>query len=65
MNAHKKDLAIVAASALVGYCQSVFCGGTWSANSLEGWFNGLQKRVSATADAIEAVFNDSNDDVAL
>lgn len=59
MSFDKRDLAIMSASALVGYCQSAR-GGGWDAEAMKQWFLGLRARADATGKTIDAVY-ESND----
>lgn len=56
MNQDIKDIAIVKASALVGYCQSGKDIQFASTESMEAWFRRLMHYVEATAHALDAAY---------
>lgn len=63
MSADPKDMVILNATALVGYCESIRCGGQWSADSMNKWLQRLDHYVQKLAESIEYVYNGNESNV--
>jgi len=56
MSATKTDRAIIASSALVGYCNSVPKKGYITSESWSAWIDGLLYQAKIAGDAIDKVY---------
>lgn len=65
MSFNKKDKAIIAASSLVGYCESFPIQFEYmskdDAQMLQRWLNGFKERVRVASYAIDLAINETSD----